>query len=86
MKRTAPFLTVTVLLLAMSAFQAASSAEPALAPRGEAFIFVTSAADSGPGTLRQALLDAQEGETITFHGLVPPIDRKRLQVREAKHE
>ena len=29
-------------------------------------IIVTSTADSGPGTLRQALLDAQSGEVITF--------------------
>jgi len=29
-------------------------------------LVVTSTADSGPGTLRQALLDAQSGDTITF--------------------
>ena len=33
---------------------------------------VTSTADSGPGTLRQALLDAQNGDTITFDPAVFP--------------
>jgi len=33
---------------------------------------VTSTADSGPGTLRQALLDAQPGDTITFDATVFP--------------
>jgi parallel beta-helix repeat protein len=33
---------------------------------------VTSTADSGPGTLRQALLDAQGGDTITFDPAVFP--------------
>ena len=37
----------------------------AISSRGQA-VLVTSAADSGPGTLRQALLDAQDGNTITF--------------------
>jgi hypothetical protein len=35
-------------------------------------IIVTSTADSGPGTLRQALLDAQSGDTITFAPAVFP--------------
>jgi parallel beta-helix repeat protein len=35
---------------------------------------VTSAADSGPGTLRQVLLDAQPGDTITFDlTIFPPV-------------
>jgi hypothetical protein len=34
-------------------------------PQGNTMI-VTSTSDSGPGTLRQALLDAQPGDTITF--------------------
>jgi hypothetical protein len=38
----------------------------------EETIVVTSAADSGPGTLRQALLDAQEGDTITFDPVIFP--------------
>ncbi len=35
-------------------------------------IVVTSAEDSGPGTLRQALLDAQSGDTITFDAATFP--------------
>lgn len=38
---------------------------PTPVPRGRTIV-VTSTADSGPGTLRQALLDAQRGDTITF--------------------
>jgi len=38
---------------------------PVVAAEGTTII-VTSIADSGPGTLRQALLDAQSGDTITF--------------------
>jgi parallel beta-helix repeat protein len=37
-------------------------------------MIVTSTADSGPGTLRQALLDAQSGDTITFDPAVFPLD------------
>lgn len=37
-----------------------------------ATITVTSPADSGPGTLRQALLDAQSGDTILFDASVFP--------------
>jgi hypothetical protein len=37
-------------------------------------MIVTSTADSGPGTLRQALLDAQSGDTITFDPDVFPPD------------
>ena len=37
-------------------------------------LLVTSAADSGPGTLRQALLEAQSGDTITFDPSVFPPD------------
>jgi hypothetical protein len=32
-----------------------------------ATLTVTSTADSGPGTLRQAILDAVSGDTITLH-------------------
>jgi hypothetical protein len=38
-----------------------------------AFIDVNSTADSGPGTLRQALLDAVKGDTITFNSAVFPL-------------
>ena len=37
-------------------------------------IVITSTADSGPGTLRQALLEAQSGDTITFDPTVFPPD------------
>jgi len=40
-------------------------------PQGETII-VTSSADSGPGALRQALLDAQSGDTINFDPTVFP--------------
>jgi len=40
-------------------------ASPTSTPQGETII-VTSADNSGPGTLRQALLDAQSDNTITF--------------------
>jgi hypothetical protein len=55
---------VLVLLTALSLAAVAASASP-LAPSGDTII-VTSTADSGPGTLRQALEDAQSGDTITF--------------------
>ena len=42
-------------------------------PQGRTLI-VTSAADSGPGTLRQALLDAQNGDTIILDPAVFPPD------------
>jgi len=38
-------------------------------------LIVTSAEDSGPGTLRQAILDAVAGDTITFDPEVFPPDR-----------
>jgi hypothetical protein len=44
-------------------------------------IVVTSAADSGPGTLRQALLEAQNGDTITFDpAIFPPDDPVSIAV------
>lgn len=43
-------------------------------PQGETII-VTSVEDSGPGTLRQALLDAQSGDTITFDPEIFPPDK-----------
>jgi hypothetical protein len=46
---------------------------PTPVPQGE-IIIVTSTADSGPGTLRQALLDAGGGDTITFDPDVFPPD------------
>jgi len=64
------------------------------APQGKTII-VTSTADSGPGTLRRALLDAQSSDTITFDPVVfspttpatvyvitvfPPIHQGRLTI------
>ena len=56
--------TFVFIAMAMLVFAIALS-PAALSSRGQALL-VTSAADSGPGTLRQALLDAQDGDTITF--------------------
>jgi len=55
------FLLVTMLSLGIAA------PRPSTPVRQENTVVVTSAADGGPGTLRQALLDAQAGDTITFH-------------------
>src|SRR3990172_4431005 len=63
----------------------APSSSPTLAPPTETTIpstptpqgrtlIVTSSADSGPGTLRQALQDAQNGDTITFDPAIFPPD------------
>jgi len=60
------FLLVTMLSLGIAA------PRPSTPVRQADAVVVTSAADSGPGTLRQALLDAQGGETITFHTSVFP--------------
>ncbi len=65
-KVTLVALFVTVLFLSMAI---ASTATPAL--QGETRL-VTSAGDSGPGTLRQALLDLEGGDTITFDPTIFP--------------
>ena len=58
------FFLVTMIFLASAV---TILAPPTLAPASEEVtIIVTSTNDSGPGTLRQALLDAQSGDTITF--------------------
>jgi hypothetical protein len=64
---TSVFVLVTLLSLAVVA--APPSSTPA--PQGEPIV-VTSAADSGPGTLRQALADAGSGDTIIFDPAVFP--------------
>jgi len=46
---------------------------PTPVPQGETVV-VTSTSDSGPGTLRQALLEAQAGVTIIFDSAVFPPD------------
>jgi hypothetical protein len=75
--------TVAVLILSacMQSPTPASSPPPVTAvhptstptPQGRTLI-VTSAADSGPGTLRQAMEEAQNGDTITFDSSVFPPD------------
>ena len=59
---------VLVFLLALAAARspAVGRAQPIPGQAAGQPRVVTSAADSGPGTLRQALLDARPGETITF--------------------
>ena len=75
-KRIAGALGVTVLFLVLliaivGSTQARVSASPRAAPATT--WVVTSTADSGPGTLRQALLDAAGGDTITFDpAMFPP--------------
>lgn len=59
------------LFVAMLSLALAVSAKSTSAPQGEVIV-VTSAADSGPDTLRQALLDVQDGDTITFDPTVFP--------------
>ncbi len=59
--------------------EAASSPERPAAPAAQQVsgrtMIVTSYADAGPGTFRQALLDAQSGDTIHFDPLAFPPDR-----------
>ena len=83
MKRWLPVLaTVIAAALLLSSCAQPSMPTPAPLPteptelpaeeaRGKA-IGVTSTADSGSGTLRQALLDAESGDTITFDPSVFP--------------
>jgi hypothetical protein len=61
MKRVMP---VFVLLAALSIVTVTASTLPLTTPADS--IIVNSTADSGVGTLRQALLDAQYGDTITL--------------------
>ena len=58
---------------AKTCFEKLESPEtPTLTLTSEVTIVITSTTDSGPGTLRQALLDAQSGNTITFDTVVFP--------------
>ena len=60
------------IIIASSAMALVLLTTPVLAQGlGVAFV-ATSTADSGSGTLRQALLDAQSGDTITFDPVVFP--------------
>jgi len=63
--------TLAFLFVAMFSLVLALSPTSTPAAQGETII-ITSAAASGPGTLRQALLDAQEGDTITFDPVIFP--------------
>ncbi|HEY53436.1 MAG TPA: hypothetical protein G4N94_08270, partial [Caldilineae bacterium] len=72
MKKTTVFLIVMVLVLILTAPQTPIRAQLAPVRQGGTETLVTSAADSGPGTLRQALLDVQDGDTITFDPAVFP--------------
>ena len=67
-------LVLVLALLATMGTQLISSAPLAQEQRLATTITVTSTADSGPGTLRQALLDAVNGDTITFDPTVFPPD------------
>lgn len=66
------FLTFLVLLMSGFGSSPSSTATPVPQELGKTIV-VNSTADSGPGTLRQALLDVQSGDTITFdHTVFPP--------------
>lgn len=73
-----PSLTPTATPVAFtpaSALSTPTSVLPTLTPIPQGrTIIVTSASDNGPGTLRQALLDAKSGDTITFDTAVFPPD------------
>lgn len=79
MKRTLNFTLVLVMALALPIAlisgappdREKSAASAKLRGLGRTIV-VTSTTDSGPGTLRQALLDAQSGDTITFDATVFP--------------
>jgi len=71
------FLIVTMLSLALAVPPTSTPTQ-----QGETII-VTSAADSGPGSLRQALLDAQDGDTITFDAVVFPPGATVVRVQPA---
>ncbi len=65
------FLLLVLLALIAGGTQARASASPRAAPA--ASWVVTNTADSGPGSLRQALLDAEDGDIISFDlGVFPP--------------
>lgn len=65
------FLTFLVLLMSGFGSSPSSTATPVPQELGKTIV-VNSTANSGPGTLRQALLDVQSGDTITFDPEVFP--------------
>jgi hypothetical protein len=65
------------------ALPTATAVPPTSVPGGRTIV-VTSAADSGPGTLRQALLDVQNGDTVTFDPVVfPPTAPETIAITSA---
>jgi parallel beta-helix repeat protein len=65
--------TLTIFLVVFAIFSSVMvCAPPALIFAQQETIIVTSTNDSGPGTLRQALLDAQSGDIIIFDLTVFP--------------
>lgn len=82
---------ILVLLVALGLGRVARASHHRSLPAGLAAqqtggrtLIVTSPADAGPGTLRQTLLDAQPGDTITFDtGMFPPEDPTTISVLAA---
>ncbi len=62
---------IAILLLVISCAGPATLPTPGPQAEGRTIV-VTSTADSGSGTLRQVLLDAQSGDTITFDTAIFP--------------
>ena len=71
-----PYITPAVSS-ATSVPSAISTTLPTSTPQGK-IIIVTSTEDSGPGTLRQGLVDARPGDTINFDKLVFPPDQPNI--------
>jgi len=67
-------LPTTVPAVQSAGSTATAPSMPTSTPKSRTLI-VTSAEDSGPGTLRQAILDADAGDTIAFDPEVFPPDR-----------
>jgi len=64
---------IAAILLASTASQCRSAPSSATALASAPWlVIVTSAADSGPGTLRRALEDARPGDSITFDPRIFP--------------
>jgi hypothetical protein len=70
-----------VLLVALGTWRPVGASTLAAQQAAGRALIVTSPADEGPGTFRQALLEAQPGDTITFDPLVfPPEDPTTITV------
>lgn len=78
------WLTMPVLLGLAACDDPVDPPPPPPPPVMSKTIRVTDTADSGPGTLRQALLDAQRGDTILFDASIfPPDDPRPIAVLDA---